>query len=1385
MTLGQGIPEIIDLKSPDIASLGQYGKTPVSLSRGQTAVSIPLYTLQDGGITVPMTLSYKSSGVKVNQPPTSVGLNWSLMAGGMITRVIKGIPDETNYKSVVTSVYGRKEIIESPGYFYSSNLLKKSISNNQELHRFIKKNYGKDFEPDEFIFNFNGNNGRFYYSQNNKWVVEDVPGAEVEYVLETRQHKVIIGKDCENPLLSSCFARVLTVDFDVIKSFKFKMPNGLEYTFGEAETSFNFSRNDHPEDNVAWVLTKIYNPKNNEQVTFEYNDRNYIRSALEMSYFQDTMKTKTSWLSNFFFGPKESSVKSNRYRANTVAGLSKQLNKIISSNYEIIFDYGESTQLNYDYNLIKESASLDFYMRNKNSNVNWGSQLNNMSLNYSEIPHFGINDRSVGDVNPSQLNHIEIISKVNHSLINGYIFNYTKDKDRRLYLKTIRGINEAPFSFEYYNEGMLPRFLDQDWLIDHWGYYNNRANPVKDPKAPINSDFLNKYMQSRVPDENYTRYGSLKKIIYPTGGYTVFNYENNRYDHVVNRGSYNSLGYSINNLKSSKIAGGLRIKSIKNFDSNDNLLSSKSYSYEGGTLLYSPVYYIPNNSYTSFHGNSLSGSIFKTTTISELEDYGNIAVQYSKVTEKNTDSIDTGKIEYFFSNFKENSDYGFDSTISPNLIAVAPSLKMDKRRGRLLYKNIYSAKNKLIEQEINLYEENPIHEHINAIEANYYFSYGPEKPGAFAQATSYRINLNPYNLKTVLSNKYIDGQHSLSASETLSYNTFNFTEKKRVINSNNDIVDTEFSYANDLLKNNSDDKFIKNVGIETVIQELKKVNNNIVDGNVRTYKKMNNNIVLCDFAELENVGDLTNLTYPLLENDRIKYDSNFAKKIEFISFGKKGNLIEFKHLGRNVFQLWGYNGEKMVAKITGLSNADRLLDALAEINPEIASLDYNFGHSESELISFFQKLRAMLPEAMITSYAYRHGVGITSITNPSGSSIYYKYDRNRLKSIVDSNGNVIKSIDYNFKKFNLSDLPKVKVQALQKNTSGNLIVNFNSLDVGVTLSNQGSGNLSYKWTIHTQDGNNLEYKTKVPRLNKKVSFNFYPKIRVSCEVKDLSTLSRDSKEVEFDVLMVPHYFKTPFNDKEYIVKGGSGHFEYHWKITKEEKVSISNRYINSTVTKVRRFVTDSGLIKLENSDLDPCATTKIELKVKDLKRLTVLEANKEINSGEITIKCLDDKDDSIPGDCFVSSTKIKMADGTEKDIEKVKVGDKVSSFNFKTNKVEEAEVLEFVSLSKQMLVEITLENGSSNTSTPDHPYYVLDKGWCSYKPSLTRKNYKVKTLKLEVGDKIMVSNNKKGYSKITSLTPINNFQKVYNLKRVSKNHNYFANDMLVHNKSDL
>jgi hypothetical protein len=149
--------------------------------------------------------------------------------------------------------------------------------------------------------------------------------------------------------------------------------------------------------------------------------------------------------------------------------------------------------------------------------------------------------------------------------------------------------------------------------------------------------------------------------------------------------------------------------------------------------------------------------------------------------------------------------------------------------------------------------------------------------------------------------------------------------------------------------------------------------------------------------------------------------------------------------------------------------------------------------------------------------------------------------------------------------------------------------------------------------------------------------------------------------------------------------------------------------------------------------------------------------------------------------CFVAGTKILMGDGSYKNIEDIIAGDFISSFNLATNEIKVNRVLKTFSRNVNQIVKYTLENGEIIEATLDHPIYVIHKGWSSYLNELSNSMYKLKdpVKEIKIGDKIKTHG---GFSVLQEIELINSKHKVYNLSEIDREHNYYANDVLVHNR---
>ena len=134
---------------------------------------------------------------------------------------------------------------------------------------------------------------------------------------------------------------------------------------------------------------------------------------------------------------------------------------------------------------------------------------------------------------------------------------------------------------------------------------------------------------------------------------------------------------------------------------------------------------------------------------------------------------------------------------------------------------------------------------------------------------------------------------------------------------------------------------------------------------------------------------------------------NLEKKLTYDSYDSKGNLTQYTpEGGAQVTILWGYNKTQPIAKIentttTQLKNALGVSDLNAVIESNLSAIN---------------ALRLGLPNTMVTTYTHIPLVGVSSITDSKGQTVYYNYDGlGRLKNVKDAQGNILSENEYHYK----------------------------------------------------------------------------------------------------------------------------------------------------------------------------------------------------------------------------------------------------------------------------------------------------------------------------------------------------------------------------------
>ena len=146
--------------------------------------------------------------------------------------------------------------------------------------------------------------------------------------------------------------------------------------------------------------------------------------------------------------------------------------------------------------------------------------------------------------------------------------------------------------------------------------------------------------------------------------------------------------------------------------------------------------------------------------------------------------------------------------------------------------------------------------------------------------------------------------------------------------------------------------------------------------------------------------------------------------------------------------------------------------------------------------------------------------------------------------------------------------------------------------------------------------------------------------------------------------------------------------------------------------------------------------------------------------------------------CFAAGTKILMQDNSLKNIELIKEGDIVKSYDFKNKKLIDSKVTKLVSATHCNLLKLKFADNEIIT-TADHPFWIDKNIWAAVDAEKANKNYfqKTKVGSLKIGDKIFIPQ-KNIFSEILEIEPVNMKQITYTIE-LAESDNFIANGLLV------
>jgi len=1006
------IKPVFNVSGPEIANLGQYGSVPVGHFTGVPDIFIPLYTVQVGSYSLPISVNYHLASTKPTTAPGILGAAWSLKAGGYIARNVRGRYDEImDSKGVGHGYYAHADKIKT---LDNANIAK-HMENYLEAD-FKNKNNPDWYElaADEFSFNFCGYSGTFYYAGNGDWAVISDQNIKVEF----------------NPsedfiTLNDVSKRIPVTNWNWSSNnqryfghFTLVTPDGFRYEFGGIDAmEFSvpyYGRNCNDLVVSTWLLSKI-TTIDHRIIHFTYDTSPIMANIKYVPQYSEIYQDKAN---------KDIFTQIGRNGFTGFLQYPVILKSITTENEAITLDY----QKDYSYptNFGQHSNCLYWSDSSKFRKDLFLSPDDNPAKQFLTLFKLDTftKDMSMEQAIANSLKHFYLHRIAIKNLHGGYsksiYFGYKFDKENLLSLITFReGIpdlikrdilsphpdqsvtvfdipslpdttNVPEYNFYYFpqDKGQVAYGLAN---VDSWGYYSGGISSITDSAS----------FKLKVPNLTYTRRGILRAICYPTGGKSFFTYELHTYSKQVSNINRTTI------RKRTGIAGGLRIKTIKNVDKDNKVLNFKQYHYtenigdaptnSSGISKGDPCVLFSTKIGEYTYVQASEGGLFPDVTNFNSPDVG-----YSCVIEETQDSvgISQGYVKYRYSNY-DSDIYGqshFDESydLGINTPPGSPLASFNSRsfeRGKLLSKETYSKDGILLRTEKYSYKR--VNETI--------LPYVSQNVSWYSVVTGLNPPINKaYSLTGYVGKVYLCAYLPQQKTITEFYESAPYEEKSLYTYNDDKLLITDSTLC-------SDGGWLINRFFYPADNKRYNwmVNKHIISPIVSTLTSQNDKGHYLEYV-YESKNDI-----PYVKSKKTgRNATSWKEEYSVLSTDDYGNPVEIMQDGRTSVFLWGERGLRMIARFDNVTS--RQMHIVMGNSPKSFS---NYSLEKIDYAPIFQA-RRMLPNTLSTIYQYNGNLLLKALTDNSGFTTYFKYDfldRLREKYYFDSNGKqIIESYDYHY-----------------------------------------------------------------------------------------------------------------------------------------------------------------------------------------------------------------------------------------------------------------------------------------------------------------------------------------------------------------------------------
>ena len=276
ITIPRSGKEIVSLPSPEAAGLCRHIDHAIDYSTGCVSLSFPLFTYDCGDITLPLSISYRTGGIKADSDAGALGVGWDLNCGGFVSRSVVGMPDDAD------------------GVEFSST--KSDLA-------FLKKLYANtaDAMYDRYSFSAGSYSGSFIILNGN--TIHHLTPTDVLVV------RTSAGFDITTP------------DGTL---YHYDIPETLKYSYESSPITAAF-RSPNYTCECMWRLSKIESPSRNDAVSFIYESAPDITKASYQATVAATWDSETKkarWAASSTIPLKSVAIHTytNRHRIASISG---------------------------------------------------------------------------------------------------------------------------------------------------------------------------------------------------------------------------------------------------------------------------------------------------------------------------------------------------------------------------------------------------------------------------------------------------------------------------------------------------------------------------------------------------------------------------------------------------------------------------------------------------------------------------------------------------------------------------------------------------------------------------------------------------------------------------------------------------------------------------------------------------------------------------------------------------------------------------------------------------------------------------------------------------------------------------------------------------------